>query len=50
VSRNIAGVSRAAEGSGKTAAEVLAAAQAVSAQAGEVRTRVEDFVRQIQAA
>jgi methyl-accepting chemotaxis protein len=50
VSRNIAGVSRAAEGSGKTAAEVLAAAQAVSAQAGEVRTRVESFVRQIQAA
>jgi len=50
VSRNIAGVSRAAESSGKTAAEVLAAAQAVSAQAGEVRTRVEHFVRQIQAA
>jgi len=50
VSRNIVGVSRAAEGSGKTASEVLAAAQAVSAQAGEVRTRVESFVRQIQAA
>jgi methyl-accepting chemotaxis protein len=50
VSRNVAGVSRAAESSGKTAAEVLAAAQAVSAQAGEVRTRVEHFVRQIQAA
>ncbi len=50
VSRNIAGVSRVAEGSGKTAAEVLAAAQAVSAQAGEVRARVEGFVRQIQAA
>jgi methyl-accepting chemotaxis protein len=50
VSRNIAGVSRVAESSGRTAAEVLAAAQAVSAQAGEVRTRVEHFVRQIQAA
>jgi methyl-accepting chemotaxis protein len=50
VSRNVAGVSRAAESSGKTAAEVLAAAQAVSAQAGEVRTRVEHFVHQIQAA
>jgi methyl-accepting chemotaxis protein len=50
VARNIAGVSRAAEGSGKTAAEVLAAAQAVSAQAGEVRARVESFVGQIQAA
>jgi methyl-accepting chemotaxis protein len=50
VSRNIAGVSKVAESSGKTAAEVLAAAQAVSAQAGEVRTRVEGFVRQIQAA
>jgi methyl-accepting chemotaxis protein len=50
VSRNIAGVSKVAESSGKTAAEVLAAAQAVSAQAGEVRTRVESFVRQIQAA
>jgi methyl-accepting chemotaxis protein len=50
VSRNVAGVSRVAESSGKTAAEVLTAAQAVSAQAGEVRTRVENFVRQIQAA
>jgi methyl-accepting chemotaxis protein len=50
VSRNIAGVTRVAESSGKTAAEVLAAAQAVSIQAGEVRTRVESFVRQIQAA
>jgi methyl-accepting chemotaxis protein len=50
VSRNIAGVNRTAESSGKTAAEVLAAAQAVSAQAGAVRTRVESFVRQIQAA
>ncbi len=50
VSRNIAGVSKVAESSGKTAAEVLAAARAVSAQAGEVRTRVESFVRQIQAA
>jgi methyl-accepting chemotaxis protein len=50
VTRNIAGVSRVAESSGKTAAEVLAAAQAVSAQAGAVRTRVESFVRQIQAA
>jgi hypothetical protein len=39
-----------AESSGKTAAEVLAAAQAVSAQAGEVRARVESFVQQIQAA
>jgi hypothetical protein len=43
-------VSKVAESSGKTAAEVLAAARAVSAQAGEVRTRVESFVRQIQAA
>jgi hypothetical protein len=50
VSRNIAGVSQVAESSGKTAAEVLSAAQAVSTQAGEVRTRVESFVRQIQAA
>ena len=50
VSRNIAGVSRVAESSGKTAAEVLSAARAVSAQAGEVRARVEGFVRQIQAA
>jgi methyl-accepting chemotaxis protein len=50
VSRNIAGVSRVADSSGKTAAEVLAAARAVSAQAGEVRARVEGFVRQIQAA
>jgi methyl-accepting chemotaxis protein len=50
VSHNIAGVSQVAENSGKTAAEVLAAAQAVSAQAGNVRTRVENFVRQIQAA
>jgi methyl-accepting chemotaxis protein len=50
VSRNIAGVSQVAESSGKTAAEVLAAAQAVSAQAGNVRARVEAFVRQIQAA
>jgi methyl-accepting chemotaxis protein len=50
VSRNIAGVSRVAESSGKTAAEVLAAAKAVSAQADEVRARVEGFVRQIQAA
>jgi methyl-accepting chemotaxis protein len=50
VSLNIAGVSQVAENSGKTAAEVLAAAQAVSAQAGNVRTRVENFVRQIQAA
>jgi methyl-accepting chemotaxis protein len=50
VSRNIAGVSQVAGSSGKTAAEVLAAARAVSAQAGEVRTRVESFVRQIQAA
>ncbi|HEY4819491.1 MAG TPA: methyl-accepting chemotaxis protein, partial [Xanthobacteraceae bacterium] len=50
VSHNIAGVSQVAENSGKTAAEVLAAAQAVSAQAGNVRARVETFVRQIQAA
>jgi methyl-accepting chemotaxis protein len=50
VSRNIAGVSQVAENSGKTAAQVLTAAQAVSAQAGNVRTRVEAFVRQIQAA
>ena len=50
VTRNIAGVSRVAESSGKTAAEVLAAAQAVSAQAGAVRSRVESFVKQIQAA
>jgi methyl-accepting chemotaxis protein len=50
VSRNIAGVSKVAESSGKTAAEVLAAAQEVSAQAGQVRARVETFVRQIQAA
>ncbi len=50
VSRNIAGVSKVAETSGKTAADVLAAAQAVSAQAGAVRARVEKFVTQIQAA
>jgi methyl-accepting chemotaxis protein len=50
VSRNIAGVSQVAESSGKTAAEVLAAARAVSDQAGEVRDRVESFVRRIQAA
>jgi methyl-accepting chemotaxis protein len=50
VSRNIAGVSKVAESSGKTAADVLAAAQAVSAQAGAVRARVESFVKQIQAA
>jgi methyl-accepting chemotaxis protein len=50
VSRNIAAVNQVAESSGKTAAEVLAAAQAVSEQAGQVRTRVESFVRQIQAA
>ena len=50
VTRNIAGVSRLAESSGKTADKVLAAAQEVSIQAGEVRTRVESFVRQIQAA
>jgi len=50
VSRNIAGVSKVAESSGKTAAEVLAAAQAVSEQAGAVRARVEGFVNQIQAA
>jgi methyl-accepting chemotaxis protein len=50
VSRNIAGVSQVAESSGKTAAQVLTAAQAVSAQAGNVRARVEAFVRQIQAA
>jgi hypothetical protein len=43
-------VSRVAESSGRTAAEVLEAAQAVSAQAEQVRTRVESFVRQIQAA
>jgi methyl-accepting chemotaxis protein len=50
VSRNIAGVSTVAESSGRTAAEVLTAAKAVSAQAGSVRSRVEAFVRQIQAA
>jgi methyl-accepting chemotaxis protein len=50
VSRNIAGVSQVAESSGKTAAAVLSAAQAVSIQAAEVRTRVEGFVRRIQAA
>jgi len=50
VSRNIAGVSQVAETSGKTAANVLTAAKAVSTQAGHVRTRVEAFVRQIQAA
>ena len=50
VSRNIAGVSKVAESSGKTAAEVLGAARAVSVQSGEVRARVEAFVKQIQAA
>ncbi len=50
MSRNIAGVSQVAESSGKTAAEVLAAAREVSAQAGNVRARVEAFVRKIQAA
>jgi hypothetical protein len=50
MSRNIAGVSRVAVSSGKAAAEMLAAAQAVSAKIGEVRTRAEGFVRQIQAA
>ncbi len=50
VSRNIAGVSKVAESSGKTAADVLAAARAVSAQAAEVRARVEAFVTTIQAA
>jgi methyl-accepting chemotaxis protein len=50
VSRNIAGVSKVAASSGKTAADVLAAAQAVSEQAGAVRSRVEAFVKQIQAA
>ena len=50
VSRNIAGVSQVAESSGKTAAEVLSAAQAVSTQAGEVRAGVVAFVKQIQAA
>jgi methyl-accepting chemotaxis protein len=50
VSRNIAGVSQVAESSGKTAAEVLSAAQAVSTQAGQVRAGVVAFVKQIQAA
>jgi hypothetical protein len=43
-------VSQVAESSGKTAAEVLSAAQAVSAQAGQVRAGVVAFVKQIQAA
>ena len=50
VTSNIAIVSRAAEGSGKVAAEVLSASDRLDGQSERLRTRVRGFVEQIRAA